>query len=197
MKARIWLIVISCMAVVAVGAWLALWGMDEYTQRQADGRLNFDVSRLPSQDYTVGSFTVRWQAGDGGSLAVYHQSVTDIKAAQGALTISGTISGGSEHVPYTFTFSEHALDNLGFNAVLDDKSINRLFLTYRSDQDEHFFGFGEQFSYFDIKGRRLPIFCQEQGVGRGDQPITTGANLTAGAGGDWHTSYAGVPHYIT
>ena len=243
MKTRIWLIVLSTIAVVAGGAWLVLWGVDEYAQRQVDGGLTFDVKRLPSQDYPVGSFTVSWQADGGGSLSVYYQSnpskilwqslpgrsflaagrgsetvkesrgsfiikdnlqsiladqsVTDIKVVQGELTVSGTISGDSEHVPYTFTFSEHAMDNLQFTAMLDDKSINRLFLTYRSEQDEHFFGFGEQFSYFDMKGRRLPIFCQEQGVGRGDQPITTGANLTAGAGGDWHTSYASVPHYIT
>jgi alpha-glucosidase len=243
MKAKFWLIGLLAIAIVAAGVWLVLWGLDEYAQRQADGRLSFDVNRLSSQDYPVGGFTVRWQTGDGGSLSVYHrskpsktlwqslpghsflaagrgsetvkesrgsfiikdnlqsilaeQSITDIKAAQGGLTVSGTISEGNEHIPYTFTFSEHALDNLRFYAVLDDKSINRIFLTYRSEQDEHFFGFGEQFSYFDMQGRRLPIFCQEQGVGRGDQPITTGANLTAGAGGDWHSSYAGVPHYIT
>ena len=243
MKAKIWLIVLLSIVVVAAGAWLALWGMDKYAQRQADGHLKFDVKLLSSQDYTVGSFTVRWQADDGGFLAVYHhsnpskaiwqslpghsflaagrgsetvkesrgsfiikdklqyilaeQSITDIKQAQGELKVSGTISGDSKNVPYTFTFSEHGRDNLRFNAVLENKSINRLFLTYRSERDEHFFGFGEQFSYFDMKGRRLPIFCQEQGVGRGDQPITIGANLTAGAGGDWHTSYAGVPHYIT
>jgi alpha-glucosidase len=243
MKVKIWQIIILFIGVVAAGVWLTLWGMEKYNQRQADGRLSFDAKRLPSQDYSVGSFTVRWQAKGDGFLSVYHQSnpskplwqslpgrsflsagrgvetvkesrgsfiikdklqsiiaeqsITDIKQAKGELTISGMISGGSENVPYTFTFSEHARDNLRFNAVLVDKRINRSFLTYRSEQGEHFFGFGEQFSYFDMKGRRLPIFCQEQGVGRGDQPITTGANLTAGAGGDWHTSYAGVPHYIT
>ena len=48
-----------------------------------------------------------------------------------------------------------------------------------------------------MKGRRLPIFCTEQGVGRGEQPVTLGADLTAGSGGSWYTTYAGVPQYIT
>ncbi|MCB1167092.1 MAG: alpha-glucosidase, partial [Leptospiraceae bacterium] len=74
---------------------------------------------------------------------------------------------------------------------------NRTFLFPASSADEGFFGFGEQFTYFNMKGRRLPIIVQEQGIGRGAEPITTGANITAGAGGDWHTSYAGIPHYIT
>ena len=39
MKARIWLIVLSSVAILAAGAWLILWGMDEYAQRQADGLL--------------------------------------------------------------------------------------------------------------------------------------------------------------
>jgi alpha-glucosidase len=74
---------------------------------------------------------------------------------------------------------------------------NRTFLFLESNEEEGHFGFGEQFTYFNLKGKRLPILVQEQGIGRGAEPITTGANITAGAGGDWHTSYAGVPHFIT
>ncbi len=48
-----------------------------------------------------------------------------------------------------------------------------------------------------MKGKRLPIFVMEQGIGRGQQPITLAADLTAGAGGAWHTTYAGVPQYLT
>jgi hypothetical protein len=35
-------------------------------------------------------------------------------------------------------------------------------LTYATHPDEHFFGFGEQFSHFDLKGKRVPIIVQEQ-----------------------------------
>lgn len=100
-------------------------------------------------------------------------------------------------VGYTFTLAAHGPRQLALTLVLDDPSFNRTFLTYASDRDEHFFGFGAQFSRFDMKGRRLPIFVSEQGIGRGLQPITMMAELRAGAGGAWHTTYAGVPHYIT
>jgi alpha-glucosidase (family GH31 glycosyl hydrolase) len=76
--------------------------------------------------------------------------------------------------------------------------FNRIFLTYASSAGEHFFGFGEQFTYFDMKGRRVPIWVSEQGVGRGEEPITTGANLTnGGAGGNAFTTYLPIPFYMT
>ncbi|XP_020593295.1 uncharacterized protein LOC110033582 isoform X2 [Phalaenopsis equestris] len=40
-----------------------------------------------------------------------------------------------------------------------------------------FYGFGGQFSHIEFKGRRVPILVQEQGIGRGDQPIILAANL--------------------
>lgn len=76
--------------------------------------------------------------------------------------------------------------------------FNRIFLTYASSAGEHFFGFGEQFTYFDMKGKRVPIWVSEQGVGRGEEPITTGANLTnGGAGGNAFTTYLPIPFYMT
>lgn len=57
--------------------------------------------------------------------------------------------------------------------------FNRICVTYSSEKNERFFGFGEQFSHMDFKGRKVPIFVQEQGIGRGDQPITFAANLVS------------------
>lgn len=98
---------------------------------------------------------------------------------------------------YTLRFTSAGRNQLRFSLSFDDPRLNRAVLTYASERDEHIFGFGEQFSFFDLKGRRLPLFVMEQGIGRGAQPITLGADLQARAGGAWHTSYAGVPHYIT
>lgn len=78
------------------------------------------------------------------------------------------------------------------------EAFNRVCLTYSSEEKEKFFGFGEQFSHMDFKGKRVPIFVQEQGIGRGDQPITFAANLVSyRAGGDWSTTYAPSPFYMT
>jgi alpha-glucosidase len=78
-----------------------------------------------------------------------------------------------------------------------EEPYNRVYLTYSSLAGERFFGFGTQYTHFDLKGRKVPIFVQEQGIGRGAQPITLAARLRSGAGGAWHTSYALAPHYVT
>ncbi|XP_048225602.1 sulfoquinovosidase isoform X2 [Ricinus communis] len=76
--------------------------------------------------------------------------------------------------------------------------FNRICLSYSSEANESFYGFGEQFSHMDFKGKKVPIFVQEQGIGRGDQPITFAANLVSyRAGGDWSTTYAPSPFYMT
>ncbi len=126
------------------------------------------------------------------------QTLEAIAADEDGVTLRGTLRcGGGDVVGYALTFAEVQPDHLRFALTLDDPAYNRTYLTYASHRDERFFGFGEQFSYFDLKGRRLPIFVMEQGIGRGAQPITLGADLQARAGGAWHTSYAGVPHYLT
>ncbi|XP_066306099.1 uncharacterized protein [Miscanthus floridulus] len=78
------------------------------------------------------------------------------------------------------------------------EEFNRVFLTYTSSRDERFFGFGEQFSRVEFKGKRVPVLVQEQGIGRGDQPITFAANLVSyRSGGNWSTTYAPSPFYMT
>lgn len=59
------------------------------------------------------------------------------------------------------------------------RGFNRVFITYSSENDERFYGFGEQFSHMEFKGKRVPILVQEQGIGRGDQPITFASNLVS------------------
>ncbi len=123
---------------------------------------------------------------------------TDVKADRIVIRGELACTGPEARVPYQLTFSG-AGSQIRFEARIDSHEIemNRTFLTLESQRDEGFFGFGEQFTYFDLKGREVPLITQEQGIGRGAQPITLGANLTAGAGGDWHTTYIGVPYFIT
>jgi alpha-glucosidase len=80
-----------------------------------------------------------------------------------------------------------------------DNPFDRSYLIYASSPEEHFFGFGMQFSHLDLKGRRVPIIIQEQGVGRGLPLVSAAVELTQGRGvsGAWHTSYGAVPHYMT
>ena len=66
-----------------------------------------------------------------------------------------------------------------------------------AEEGERVFGGGEQFTHLDLRGRRVPMLSEEQGIGRGAQPITIGANITAGAGGRDVTTYAPVPFFMT
>jgi alpha-glucosidase len=124
------------------------------------------------------------------------QTLERVEPDGDSLTFSGRLSGGREGAGYRIFFEPASGERLRFRAEVEEP-YNRLYLTYTAAADEDFFGFGMQYSHFDMKGRKVPIFIQEQGIGRGAQPITLGAELQAGAGGDWHTSYACVPHYIT
>jgi alpha-glucosidase (family GH31 glycosyl hydrolase) len=100
---------------------------------------------------------------------------------------------------FTYTTDDDSSKQLliGTVIVIEDR-VNRTILTFASNPDEHFFGFGEQFTYFDMQGQKVPIWVSEQGVGRGEEPITTAANITnGGAGGNAFTTYAPLLFYIS
>lgn len=125
------------------------------------------------------------------------QTIDRIRREGDSLVIEGRLlDGGSEPVAYELTFSPAARERLRFS-VETRKPYDRLYLNYASRPEQRFYGFGAQYTYFDLKGHEVPIFIQEQGIGRGEQPITLGANWQADAGGTPYTSYASVPHYVT
>jgi alpha-glucosidase len=68
-------------------------------------------------------------------------------------------------------------------------SFNRLWLHLWADASERIYGCGEQYSRLDLRGSRLPIWTQEQGVGRGRDLITLFAQMSTGSGGRWYSSY--------
>jgi len=88
-----------------------------------------------------------------------------------------------------FAVREERLE-LTFAAAADGAADwNRLWLRLNADPGEHIYGCGEQFSALNLRGRRVPLWVQEQGVGRGRDLITLVANLQSGSGGSWHSTY--------
>jgi len=74
---------------------------------------------------------------------------------------------------------------------------NRLILNLSSRGDQSVYGCGQQYSYLDMKGRKVPIWVMEPGLGRGKDLITLSAELQKGYGGRWHTTYVSQPSYVT
>lgn len=78
-----------------------------------------------------------------------------------------------------------------------DSSFNRCTFRLPAEPGESIFGCGEQYSRLDLKGNRVPLWSEEQGVGRGKDLITALANLWGGAGGSWNTTYFGQPTFMS
>jgi len=79
-----------------------------------------------------------------------------------------------------------------------DRAINRLWLRLEAKPDEHVWGGGEQMSYFDLRGRRFPLWTSEPGVGRDKSTlITFQADQRNHGGGDYYTTYFPQPTFIS
>ncbi|MFB9949528.1 alpha-glucosidase [Rhizobium puerariae] len=79
-----------------------------------------------------------------------------------------------------------------------DAGINRFWLRIPADAEEHVWGGGEQMSYFDMRGRRFPLWTSEPGVGRDKtSEITFKSDLKDKAGGDYHNTNYPQPTYIS
>lgn len=115
--------------------------------------------------------------------------------------VEGTLDCGGTPWPYRVVLAARGDRRLTFDIMLaigDERAPNRVIFVKSSAPGEGFFGFGEQFTHFDLKGRDVPVVVSEQGIGRGVQPLTIGADLTAdGAGGSWATTYVAAPWYLT
>lgn len=86
---------------------------------------------------------------------------------------------------------------LGFS-ISAEAPANRIRLRLASTPDEAFFGFGQQLTYFNQKGARLPILVQEHGVGRGRLGVTAIVDAMANHGGGTpYLTEAPAPHFIS
>ncbi|MHA1235241.1 MAG: alpha-glucosidase, partial [Promethearchaeota archaeon] len=62
--------------------------------------------------------------------------------------------------------------------------INRFWLKIGANESEAIYGCGEQFSEVNLRGKKVPLWVEEQGV---DPPIS----------GDWYTTYYPQPTFVS
>ena len=82
--------------------------------------------------------------------------------------------------------------------VCADPTFNRFWMRTVAEPGEHLWGGGEQMSYFNLAGRRFPLWTSEPGVGRDKSTLLTfEADRLGNAGGDyWNTNYP-QPTYLS
>lgn len=126
------------------------------------------------------------------------QTVTLIEHRGDILSIYGNLreeSSSPEEIEYQFSLKTSGTNKLDFDLELMGKDANQAQLCFVTSPEEHFYGFGEQFSNLDAKGHLVPIVCEEGGIGRGDPAPKTLQVL--GVTGDRFSSYAPAPHFLT
>jgi alpha-glucosidase len=79
-----------------------------------------------------------------------------------------------------------------------DPAFNRFWLRTVAEPGERLWGGGEQMSYFDLAGRRFPLWTSEPGVGRDKSTMLTfQCDRDSRSGGDyWNTNYP-QPTYVS
>src|SRR5690625_3548747 len=127
------------------------------------------------------------------------QTVERVETTGNAVVLTGTLSDGNAAGPdwqARFTQTERGV-LLEAEIGSSEGATSLAFWSARAE-DSAVHGFGEQFTDFNLDGRLLPIVAREQGVGRGEQPLTALADLTNnGAGGTEEMTYAAWPSWVT
>lgn len=134
-----------------------------------------------------------------------NQTIASAEPSAGGLQIKGELSGGDVTAPYTVTLAPVTKSDtatvLGMDVVVGETNtgtaVDSVVLTSGLVADEEVYGFGEQFRDFNLVGTTFPVLVQEQGIGRGEQPITFLADLTNWAGANLGVTYAPWPTYVT
>lgn len=76
------------------------------------------------------------------------------------------------------------------------QQYNRINITFSGLESEKIYGGGEQYTHLNLKGKKFPLWVQEQGVGRGHDLISF-ATKFKGISGSWYTTYFPSPIFLS
>ncbi|NLH38360.1 MAG: alpha-glucosidase [Thermotogaceae bacterium] len=157
-------------------------GEDEFTMYHG----NFDIqkfydSKIPLRKYNVISKS---------QLREEYSSQNELKCE--------FYSDSGEQLVCTFLYTSNYPETLEIIIESFSEGLNRLWIHIHASENEEIYGCGEQYSYLALRGKRVPLWSSEQGVGRNKKDLITHfANFKDNAGGDWWTTYFPQPAYIS
>lgn len=125
------------------------------------------------------------------------QHLLTVEETPGAVTLKGSLADGERTGPDWQATFHPSPRGVQIDAEVASPATMLSFWSARTE-NAAVHGFGEQFTDFNLDGRLLPIVVREQGVGRGEQPLTFLADLTNnGAGGTETMTYAAWLSWVT
>ncbi len=121
--------------------------------------LGVEADELDGGAWMLFGFFHFWDTNRSTSALVFQQDGDALRLVKnghafGAVTFTATNEGG-----------------LRVSVRLNDASAQALRLRFHLRDDDRFWGFGEQYNFLDFRGRRVPIWVSEQGVGRSENPL--------------------------
>ena len=142
-----------------------------------------------------------FEISDTVSASYEKPTIEAINAAGNTATVSGVLTAPTGAIGYELAFEAVSTTHLRFVISADGSKasgVNRIRLVVASAKDEAIFGCGEQLTYFNQKGKILPILVQEHGIGRGRPIITELVDLFdhESGGNPYHTGLP-APYLIT
>lgn len=89
-------------------------------------------------------------------------------------------------------------DSVNIKFLTQTYKANRIWIRSGSNTSEKVYGCGEQLTYFNMKGKKFPLWTSEPGVGRNKNFYTTWlADVKDRAGGDYYNTNYPQPTYIS
>lgn len=145
--------------------------------------------------YNDGSFSL-------GQEIIDHYMIRswDLALENRGFEIDGKLGVSNKEADFTFRMMARTENELTFDIRTNgsEGEITNLAFRFKSPENEHIYGFGEQYNHLDMQGRTVPVWVEEQGVARGKLPDSILVNLISPySSGDWYTTYAPVPYFIT
>jgi sulfoquinovosidase len=152
------------------------------------------IAKIQDFGTPQGSFEIT----DTVSASYGNPQIDAIHPGNKTLTVRGRLGGKNGNAGFNLAFEAMSSTHLRFTLNTDNATVNRVRLVGASVSEEGIFGFAGQLTYFNQKGRLLPILVQEHGVGRGQVVVTQAMDLfESHGGGSPYTTECPAPHYLT